>query len=175
MAKEVNRYVVKNENTPSMGNITEEKEAEMQEVIEYFKVVIGALGYKVFVPVVEKKSLEINVNDETINNSIELFIGINSRDEGCIKATGVQTNEGFVVLKGSKIKANCADTVEKSIKKRREEVLNSEKYIDENNCLKENMLFTSPSYAASFVVGTRANGRAVWKTKEGKSLNDLKL
>ncbi|MFQ9073719.1 MAG: hypothetical protein ACLR43_14155 [Faecalibacillus faecis] len=48
LAKQANRYEVKNENDPTMGNITEEKESEMEEFIDYAKVVMGTLGHKVF-------------------------------------------------------------------------------------------------------------------------------
>ena len=39
--------------------------------------------------------------------------------------------------------------------------------------LQEDKLFSSPSYAASFVLGRSINGKELWKTKEGLSLNDL--
>ena len=39
--------------------------------------------------------------------------------------------------------------------------------------LKENILFTSPSYAAMFVVGKSANGLTSWKTEDGKTLKSL--
>ena len=43
----------------------------------------------------------------------------------------------------------------------------------EENILKENILFTSPSYAAMFVVGKSANGLISWKTEDGKTLKSL--
>jgi hypothetical protein len=36
--------------TPSAGNITEEKESELEEFIEYAIIVMGTLGHKVFEP-----------------------------------------------------------------------------------------------------------------------------
>jgi hypothetical protein len=48
MAREANRYLVKNENDPTRGNVTEEKESELEEFIDNFKIEIGILGYKVF-------------------------------------------------------------------------------------------------------------------------------
>ena len=44
-----------------MGNITEEKESEMEEFIDYAKVVMGTLGHKVFEPYA--KSNVDNQND----------------------------------------------------------------------------------------------------------------
>ncbi len=172
IAKEVNRYNVKNEKTPSMGNITEEKEAEMEEVIDYFKVVIGALGYKVFVPLVEKKLHENNLNlKENSNDNIELFLERKIKNSGAsIKAYGLYTNEGVIVLKGSMVSPKELQHIPYTISERRKSAK-----IDKNNILQEDLIFNSPSYASGFVVGGSSNGRTDWKTKDGTTLKDLGL
>lgn len=171
MANEAKRYVVKNGNDPSPGNLTEEKESEMEEFIEYSKIIMGALGFKVFVPIVSK--LKKDYSNELLNSSeiddIELFLEQKSRKSGdVIKALGRQTNEGFVVLSGSRIETIDSKNIPAKIKERREKAK-----IDENNILIDDILFTSPSYAAAFVIGGHINGKNAWKTKDGKSLNDL--
>ena len=87
---------------------------------------------------------------------------------GKVEADGVQTSEGFVVLQGSHISLVDDDTIPMTIKERRKNAP-----IDENGILKEDMLFTSPSYAAMFVIGKSANGLTSWKTAEGKTLKSL--
>ena len=52
IAKEAKRYLVTNGNTPSIGNPTEEKQCELDEFIEYAKLVISAMGYKFLIPIV---------------------------------------------------------------------------------------------------------------------------
>jgi len=39
--------------------------------------------------------------------------------------------------------------------------------------LQEDMLFTSPSYAAMFVIGKSENGLTRWKTEDGRTLKSL--
>ena len=39
---------VKNDNDPTPGNISEEKESELDEFIEYAKVIVGTLGHIIF-------------------------------------------------------------------------------------------------------------------------------
>ena len=51
MAISAKRYDVKNGNDPNPGTITEEKESEMEEFIDYAKVIMGTLGHKLFDPV----------------------------------------------------------------------------------------------------------------------------
>lgn len=50
MAIEAGRYVVKNGNDHNPGNITEETESELEEFIDYAKILMGTLGHKVFEP-----------------------------------------------------------------------------------------------------------------------------
>ena len=51
LALQANRYEVKNGNDPTPGNITEEKECELEEFIDYAKVIMGTLGHKLFEPI----------------------------------------------------------------------------------------------------------------------------
>lgn len=48
LAISAGRYEVRNANEPSQGNITEEKENELQEYADYARLILGVLGYKVF-------------------------------------------------------------------------------------------------------------------------------
>lgn len=45
--------------------------------------------------------------------------------------------------------------------------------VNEQGVLQEDLLFTSPSYAAMFVIGKSANGLTSWKTSDGKTLKML--
>ncbi|MGI6578766.1 MAG: DUF4357 domain-containing protein [Saccharofermentanales bacterium] len=44
---------------------------------------------------------------------------------------------------------------------------------DENGKLKADILFTSPSSAASFVGGSSLNGNTMWKDITGKTLKEI--
>ena len=60
------------------------------------------------------------------------------------------------------------DTIPAVIKERRKNAP-----IDEKGILQEDMLFTSPSYAAMFVIGKSANGLTSWRTEDGQTLKSL--
>lgn len=169
MALAANRYEVKNGNDPTPGNITEEKESEMEEFIDYAKVIMGTLGHKLFEPLGKSVSnvCESNISD-VVQGAVDLHLTRNIKKIGKIEANGVQTTEGFVVLQGSHIASIDDDTIPAVIKERRKKA-----NIDENGILQEDMLFTSPSYAAMFVIGKSANGLTSWKTLDGKTLKSL--
>lgn len=164
LAAEAKRYAVKNGNDPTSGNITEEKESELEEFIDYSKIIMGTFGYKVFDPVASA--------------SVDLVSGFSTGDEEPMlylktakaNATGRRTNEGFVVFQGSTVSGkptkSCPDTVQ-NLRERY-----SEK-IDNNYVLSEDILFRSPSAAAGFVTYASANGLTAWSNGDGKTLKEI--
>ncbi len=169
MAIEAKRYDVKNGNDPTPGNITEEKESEMEEFIDYAKVIMGTLGHKLFEPLSKPvvKTQDFSA-DDAVQESVSLHLERTIKNVGKVEADGAQTAEGFVVLQGSHVSPIDDDTIPAVIKNRRRKA-----QIDENNILQEDLLFTSPSYAAMFVIGKSANGLTSWKTSDGQTLKSL--
>lgn len=168
LAMQANRYTIKNGNDPTPGNITEEKESELEEFIDYAKIIMGTLGHKVFLPFTEPKTV---VSEVTTDNEPELILSLKrkSRKSGqLIEAFCKQTSEGFVVLKGSHIETIDSQSIPVGIKETRKNAK-----IDEQEVLQEDVLFNSPSYAAAFVIGGHVNGLTEWKTTEGKTLKEL--
>lgn len=167
LAIDANRYEVKNGNDPTQGNITEEKESEMEEFIDYAKLVIGALGHKVFVPLTPQKEQKEEIKETASFDSPLLHLERNIKNVGKVAATGIQTSEGFVVLKGSVIASVDDYTIATSVKEKRK----TAPIVD--HILQEDMLFSSPTYAAMFVIGKSANGLTSWKTEDGRTLKSL--
>lgn len=168
LALEANRYEVKNGNDPTPGNITEEKESEMEEFIDYAKVIMGTLGHKLFEPISKTVSQAAEGTSAILKDHSNLHLERTIKRIGKVEADGSQTSEGFVVFKGSYISLADDNTIPAVIKERRKNAL-----IDEQGVLQEDMLFTSPSYAAMFVIGKSANGLTSWKTADGKTLKSL--
>lgn len=168
MAMDAKRYIVKNGNDPTSGNITEEKESELEEFIDYAKLVMGTLGHKIFEKLTEIKS-QSEISDTFSNDELLLYLKRKSRKSGItIEAKCKQTTEGFVVLKGSHIETIDSDSIPPGIKDKRHKAP-----FDEKGILQEDVLFRSPSYAAAFVIGGHANGLTEWKTVGGKTLKEI--
>ena len=171
MALETDRFKVRNNNDPNPGNVTEEKESELEDFIEYSKMVLGVLGYKVFVPIVDAKKKESS-DEKCEERKLELFLSWKSRKSNRrIEAKCKRTDEGFVVLKDSMIEENDSPTIPRSIKELRDTCRRNNEIIDGRLC--KNYLFNSPSYAATFVLGVSVNGRTAWKTEDGRTLKEL--
>ena len=170
MALTAKRYAVKNGNDPSPGNITEEKESELEEFVDYSKIVMGTLGHRVFEPLTElKQTIKADTEIDIEGDGLLLHMKRKSRKSGqTIEAECKQTTEGFVVLKGSHIELNDSESIPPGIIEARQKAK-----VSENAILQEDVLFKSPSYAAAFVVGGHANGLIEWKTADGKTLKEI--
>lgn len=116
------RYEVKNGNDPTPGNITEEKESELEEFVDYAKLIMGTLGHKVFVPFTKKISSDIAspAPADNENGEIELFLTRTIKQYNItIHAHAKQTAEGFVVLSGSTVSPKDDNTIQSGVKQKR--------------------------------------------------------
>lgn len=167
LAKEAGRYIVKNGNDPNPGNVTEEKESELDEIVENTLMIIGTLGYRVFVPMTKKVS-----QDLTDNHSTYLYLKRKTKKSNkVIEATCERTTEGFVVLEGSQVEIKDSPYLSASLKEMRQNLIASR--VIQDGVLKEKQLFSSPSYAAAFLLGMQTNGRTDWKDQDGRTLKEL--
>ena len=121
LAKEAGRYIVKNGNDPNPGNVTEEKESELDEIVENTLMIIGTLGYRVFVPMTTKVS-----QDLTDNHSTYLYLKRKTKKSNkVIEATCERTTEGFVVLEGSQVEIKDSPYLPASLKEMRQNLIAS--------------------------------------------------
>jgi hypothetical protein len=163
LANEAKRYEVKNGNDPTSGNITEEKESELEEFIDYAKIVMGTLGHKVFEPLTDKTA------EATESSSVVFEIRKDDKKDSVL-IKGVRASDGFVLLKGSKLKKTLAPSLREGVKALR--TLHSDK-IDEGGILLEDLLLRSPNEAANFALGYPVNALTTWLTSAGKTLKDV--
>lgn len=172
-AMDVGRFNVRCGINLDPGNVTEEKESELDDFIEYSKMVLGVLGYKLFVSLV-KVTEEETIKEETVKENEELILYLSrkiKKSDRIIEAKCMKTDKGFVVLSGSMIEETDSKSIPKTIKSIRRKCRRRNKIVDGK--IIGNYLFNSPSSAASFVLGMNTNGKTDWKTEDGLTLNEL--
>ena len=162
LAKDTGRYKVDNGIEPTIGNVNEEKISELNEYIEFSMIPIGLLGKKLFTPVNHVTS-DISTNSD---NLLYLRQCVNNED---VWGTAKETNEGFLLLKGSKVSQKSASHLSESLRNRRDRAPK-----DQNNCLLEDVLLNSPSTAANFLIGQQTNGLIAWKNESGETLKSIR-
>ena len=167
IARSLKRYLVLTKNTYRNTVMKESQIAAMEEFIENVKILLGALGFKVLEPLDKPDKSKNDTSGKGQTEEIRLHLERTIKDVGKIEADGIRTSEGFVVLKESHISPVDDNTISIALKEQRK------KASIESGILKEDVLLSSPSYAAMFVIGKSANGLTSWKTSDGRSLKDI--
>lgn len=161
IARDSKRYKVLTKNTYKNTVMKESQKAAMEEFIENIKILINALGYKVLEP------LAVKDKDGFSDESEEYYLST-----GSASATGVVTAEGFVVYKGAVINEKVSvKSVGAGAAKLREKHISEGRVVD--NKTTEDILFSSSSAAAVFVLGYSVSGPQNWKAKDGRSLKEV--
>ncbi len=161
IARASKRYVVLTKNTYRNTVMKESQIAVMEEFVDNVKILINALGYKVLEPFAQMDSSTTSVDDEL------LYI-----TSGSVNATGKVTAEGFVVFAGATVNEKMSlKSLSPGMLKQRQKLFDSSKV--ENLITTEDILFSSSSAAADFILGYGVSGPRTWKTKDGKSLKEI--
>ena len=161
IARASKRYLVLTKNTYRNTVMKESQVAVMEEFVDNVKILINALGYKVLEPFAQMDSSTTSADDEL------LYI-----TSGSVNATGKVTAEGFVVFAGATVNEKMSlKSLSPGMLKQRQKLFDSSKV--ENLITTEDILFSSSSAAADFILGYSASGPRTWKTKDGKSLKEI--
>lgn len=159
--KNSERVKVKEGKRSRRPGISESDEAYLYEVQEEIKFILTAIGYPFLKGAVEGEEVEQKYIFQGSG-----FFGV-----------GTPTSEGFAVFSGSLLRKYETPTFQgRSAQSQRRELLQSgtiEEKDKESYELVKDVVFNSPSRAASVVAGRSVNGWTAWKTEEGKTLDEV--
>lgn len=162
IAKSANRYKVDNSIIPTQSSISESDRAEMEEFIEYIKMLVNTLGHKVFD---EKREFKTKQKQEYFY--IKAARGADGQGE--------PTSDGFLVFKSSKASSTIVNSMTPNFITFRQRLIDEGVLIDKGEYFEfsDDYIFNSPSTAAVMIMGRNANGLTEWKNKEGKTLKEF--
>ncbi|MDP1727264.1 MAG: GIY-YIG nuclease family protein [Bacteroidota bacterium] len=162
IAKSANRYTIDNTIIPTQSSISESDRAEMEEFIEYIKMLVNTLGHKVFE---EKREFKPKQKQEAFY--IKAARGADGQGE--------PTSDGFVVFKNSKAAAIIVNSMTSNFINYRQKLINEGVLVNKGEYFEfsDDYIFSSPSTAAVMVMGRNANGLTEWKNKDGKTLKEF--
>ena len=158
-AKEIGRYALDNDQTPSKPFVTEPIEADILDAFETLSTLLSTLGYPVFDPLVKDETAE------------QFFL--QGKDA---QATGELVEDGFVVRAGATARKEVVPSAVDSVTPIRSMLIESGVMIEEDGQYRftQDYLFNTPSGAAVVVLGRSANGWAEWKNADGRTLHEVK-
>ena len=169
IAKKVNRYKL-DQSIPTKSFVQEWRKADLHDIFETIKILVTSLGFPIFESL-EKEKLSDKNNQQPIIEDKELFY-CRGRE---FSATGYLDEEGFVVLKGSQFVKEPTISFRQSQISKMENFIQEEYFSDQGAfyVLVKNLLFSSPSMAASFVKQSSINGWIDWVNEAGKTLDEV--
>lgn len=132
--------------------------AKAEEFIDNIKTLLGALGLK-------------TLNEVPKATAETIYFYCKGADSS---ATGFLSNEGFTVMKGSKVSSKTANSFKgAAYYKLREKLIEDQVIV--NGEFTKDYEFKAPSAASSVVLGRASNGKDKWKTQNGVKFADIKL
>ena len=163
-AAKAGRYSLENGNTGSQPYTPAPLQADCHEIHETAATLLATLGQPIFEPL---------RNTGTTPREKELFYCKGSGAD----AVGEYTTEGFVVLKGSKGRAEIVASFTGTSGQRLRALLVTEGVMamkDGAMVFTRDHLFPSPSSASDVLTGRNSNGWMEWKASTGKTLDEVK-
>lgn len=171
LAKKVGRCDLENGNSPQPPTLPRADVASNDEYLEKLRLLLATLGHRFLEPITPAAQAT-TINAPSTNTVLAVPMTHAGKS---LTASGFQTDEGFVVSKGSLAKVATAGSTPAGVLSLRESAVEEGKLVQrgENYELTEDILFSSPSAAICFVTGSSRNGRDAWKNSDGKSIKEL--
>ena len=178
LVKTVDRVNLSNGNTPPRPSLPRPDRAAMEEFLGPARLLMAALGFFAL----QALSKGTTTAEDAHTNPSEgpsgpladtlLHLQIPKRH---VKATGLSTDEGFVVQKGSVGASAIRDSLTKGWLAIRNELAADGTVVVEGPIIRfmRDALFRSSSAAASIVSGGKWGGPDAWRTAEGIRLKTL--
>jgi predicted type IV restriction endonuclease len=91
------------------------------------------------------------------------------------KATMTETDQGYIVAKGSEAKKDLSPSCTDTYRNMRRKLIETKIMVENGDILifEEDAVFTSPSAASNMVLGRNSNGFTEWVTKKGETFKKV--
>ena len=181
-ANAAQRYTVENGTVGTRPHTPTWLEADCQEIFDTIRTLVSTLGQQVFEPLAVRAepALPVVVVEGSVVERAqppELVQVLHCSGPQGAEATGQYTEEGMVVLKGSRARCEAVASLGPmwAGKHRQRLVESGDLILDVGSYVfQRDVLFRSPSGASSVVLGRNSNGWLEWRDSNGQTLDTLK-
>lgn len=160
---------IDNGNSPSLPTLHEADISDMEYFLEQMKLILPVMGFKFLISSTVKSTGETkSSNNRDVHESY--FIKTKS-----FKAKMIETDQGYIVEKGSEAKKNLSASCTETYRNMRRKLLETKILVEKGDKLifVEDTVFNSPSAASNMVLGRNSNGFTEWVNKNGISFKEV--
>ena len=169
IALEAKTAQIDNGNSPSLPTLHEADISDMEYFLEQIKLILPVMGFKFLIS--STVSVESNLESNTKDEVRETY----SIKTKTFKATMTETDQGYIVAKGSEAKKDLSPSCTETYRNMRRKLLETKIMVENRDKLvfAEDAVFSSPSAASNMVLGRNSNGFTEWVTKKGETFKQV--
>ena len=169
LAIEAKTAEIENGNYPNLPTLHEADISDMEYFLEQIKLMLPVMGFRFLISSTIKYQTEEYKDKE--RKAQEIF-EIRTKS---FKAKMYESDQGYIVIKGSEAKKNLSNSTTETYRNLRRKLLETSILIDKGDKLEfaEDTIFSSPSAASNMVLGRNSNGFTEWVNVKGKTFKDI--
>ena len=169
IAIEAKTAQIDNGNSPSLPTLHEADISDMEYFLEQIKLILPVMGFNFLISSTANQTLKLNQKEQYATH---VSFQIKTKT---LKATMKETDQGYIVIKGSEAKKELSPSCTETYRNMRRKLLETKILVDFNKELlfAEDAVFNSPSAASNMVLGRNSNGNTEWIAKSGKTFKEI--
>jgi len=159
---------IDNGNSPSLPTLHEADISDMEYFLEQIKLILPVMGFKFLISsTADQRPIETNEESKAHER---YFIKTRT-----FKATMAETDQGYIVAKGSEAKKNLSKSCTETYRTMRRKLVETKIMVENGDKLifAEDAVFNSPSAASNMVLGRNSNGFAEWVNEKGLTFKEV--
>jgi hypothetical protein len=160
---------IENGNSPSLPTLHEADISDMEYFLDQIKLILPVMGFNFLISstVTPDGGLESKSKHE-----VHETYYIKTRT---FKATMTETDQGYIVAKGSEAKKTLSNSCTETYRNMRRKLVETRIMIENEDKLvfAEDAVFNSPSAAANMILGRNSNGFTEWVNKAGLTFREV--
>lgn len=171
LAIEAKTAQIDNGNLPSIPTLHEADISDMEYFLEQIKLILPVMGFRFLIQSTVKEDLTESYNTNDFTHEV-YFIKSNT-----LKASMKETDQGYIVLKGSQGKKNLSNSCTETYRNLRRKLIETNIMFENSSSDRlifvEDTVFNSPSAAANMILGRNSNGFTEWVNKKGQTFREV--
>lgn len=169
LAREAKTAEVENGNLPGLPTLHEADISDMEYFLEQIKLILPVMGFKFLISSTLKQP---TLSEDHFNSTKSFEYQIKTKT---FKAKMVETDQGYVVLKGSEAKKGLSKSTTETYRNLRRKLIETQILIEKGDIFvfNDDAIFSSPSAASNMVLGRNSNGYTEWVTEGGQSFKEI--